>query len=232
MKLQSRLLYVFVIVMSSGFVTSCSKEKSVEIKNNSGGNGNPQTGTWQPMTKNSYWKYQTTGSTASENTMTSTGQKRTVSGIEYTVFNSVTTGLPAGEALFAIKDHNYYSHAQGVSPMGGSFDVSYLYLNDTASVGYTWNHVAGRGNGFTALTPGTIVEKGLSMTVEGKNYADVIHSRIDLQYDMLGAGIITFFTYDYYVAKNVGVIKIDATGDPILTNGFTSTTNLVDYSIK
>jgi hypothetical protein len=247
MKLSIRNLWLpLCIAALSGFIGSCSKEKSIDTTQNTGsntggngngngaGNGGGQNGTdtYQPMSKDSYWKYKTTGYYSLENTTTSTGTQKTIDGINYTIFNSVNTGQPAGQALFGIKDHNYYSYAEGVSPQGGSFNVSYLYLNDTASVGYSWQHVAGQGNGFAALTPGTIVEKGLSMTVSGKNYSDVIHSRIELQYAIPGIDTLSYFTYDYYVAKNVGVIKLIATGDPLLANGATTTTELTEYTIK
>lgn len=234
MKLHARLfLQLLCVVICSYMIAGCQKEGSDEtVTNRNNNNNNGGSGTYQPMTKNSFWKYKTTGFYTLANTTTCNGQKRTVNGIEYTVFTSVNTGQPAAEALFAIKDHNYYQSAQGVAPSGATFNLNYLYLNDTASVGYTWQHIAGQANGFTALTPGTIVEKGLSMTVEGKNYKDVIHTRIDLQYDMPGFGLLTFGTYDYYIAKNIGIIKGDVSMDPILAGGVTTTTNLVDYSIK
>jgi hypothetical protein len=211
------------------FFAACIKEKSLEPNYNSNNNGSTD-GTYQPMSANSYWKYRQSGTFTGESTLTATGKKKTVNGIDYYIFNG--SGVGGGEALFGIKDHNYYQLAQGVAPNGASFDINFLYLNDTASVGYTWQHQAGQGNGFTAHTPGTIVEKGITMTVEGKTYKDVIHTRMEIQYDMPVFGSITFATYDYYIAKNIGVIKADSEGDPILTNNAKTASNLFEYSIK
>lgn len=235
------ILCCFVI---ASLATGCGKEISVETNGSGTGNGNGSgTGgggttsgqdTYQPFTKNSYWKYKLTGSFPGETTITCTGQSRTVNGLPSIVFTSTSTITPGtAEGFFAIKDHNYYTIQKGVSPnTGASFDINFLYLNDTASVGYNWNYKAGQGNGFTAYLDGTIIEKGITMTVEGKTYTGVIHTEIELQYDIPMVGILTFATYDYYVAKNIGIIKLDAEGNPILSPGTSSEMNLIDYSIK
>lgn len=233
------LLYCLVI---TSFVTSCGKEISIETVGNGpgtgpgGGGGSPNTdqGTYQPFTENSFWKYRQTGAFASDVTITSTGQQRTVNNILCGVFNSTSTLTPGTtEVFFGIKDHDYYTVLETASPNTGAIiDISFLYLNDTAAVGYSWNHMAGTGNGFTAYTPGTVVEKGLTMTIEGKTYKDVVHTKIDLQYDLPVWGLLTFATYDYYMAKNIGIVKVISTGDPIWGGGIQSVMNLVDYSIK
>ncbi|WP_315816095.1 hypothetical protein [Paraflavitalea speifideaquila] len=70
------------------------------------------------------------------------------------------------------------------------------------------------------------------MTVEGKSYKDVTHTQIELQYDIPGLGVLTFATYDYYIAKNIGIIKIDTEGDLTWGGGIKTESNLIDYSIK
>jgi len=223
-------------------LAGCSKEASFETgtgsnNGNGGGGGNngggqSGSGTYQPTSANSYWHYKETGDITADYTITSTGQKTTINSIDYYTFNS--TGSAGNvQSYMGVKNHNYYVLDQGTSPnSGASFDLNFLYLNDTASVGYTWQNAAGQGNGFTAETPGSVVEKGISLTVQGKSYTDVIHTQEELQYDIPGLGLLTFATYDYYVAKGIGIIRVVAAGDPTLAGGFHSTTDLVDYSIK
>ena len=237
--MKKNLLYCFVI---ASLATGCSKEISVETNGNGPGTG-PGTGgggttpgqdTYMPVSKNSYWKYKLTGIFPGETTLTCTGTSRTVNGLSCIVFTSTSTSTPGtAEGFFAIKDHNYYTIQKGVSPnTGAAFDINFLYLNDTASVGYNWNYKAGQGNGYTAYLDGTIMEKGITMTVEGKTYKDVIHTEIELQYDIPMVGILTFATYDYYVAKNVGIIKLDSEGNPVLSPGTQSFMDLIEYSVK
>jgi hypothetical protein len=235
------LLYCLVI---ASLATSCSKEISVETNGNGPGGG-PGTGgggggsssgndTYQPVSKNSTWKYVLTGVFPGETTITSTGNTRVVNGLSCFVFTSTSTiANAAGEGLFAIKDHNYYTVQKGTSPnTGAAFDVNLLYLNDTASVGYKWSYEAGHGNGFTAIIDGAIITKGTTMTVEGKVYNDVIRTEMVLKYDIPMLGVLTFATYDYYVAKNIGIIKVDSKGDPVWGGGLLSEMNLVSHSIK
>lgn len=227
----------FVLVIAV-LATGCGKEISVETHGagpgNGPGGGTPTGDTYQPTSKNSFWKYKLTGAFPGETTLTSTGESRTVNNLPCIVFTSTSTiSSSNGEGFFSIKDHNYYTIQKGTSPnTGASFDVNFLYLNDTASEGYTWNYKAGQGNGFTAYIAGEIEEKGITMAVEGKTYKDVIHTKVELQYEIPLMGTLTLATYDYYVAKNIGIIKLDTEGNPILSPGAHSEMNLIDYSIK
>jgi hypothetical protein len=227
--------FVLFFLGVSFLVSSCQKEINFDTPPGSGpgpGTGGNTNFGYQPVGKNSYWKYRQTGSFSGDITITSTGQKKTVNGIEYTMFSTIPVS-PGAEQMLGTKDHNLYTLAQGNSPnTGAPFDLNMLYTNDTAPVGYTWEHTAGHGNGFTALTPGSILEKGISLTVAGKNFQNVIHSQISLQYELPLFGIVSFATYDYYVAKDVGIIRIETTGDPVMAPGVHSISDLIEYSIK
>ena len=215
-------------------LVSCQKEVNFDTPQGGGTGGGPSggSGTYQPISKDSYWKYRQTGTFGGDYTITSTGQKRTQNGIEYTVFTSMPASSTSDQ-LFGSKDHNLYASFTGTSPnTGAPFSINMLYLNDTASVGYAWQHTAGQGNGFTAFTPGIIVEKGISLTVAGKTFNNVIHSQIELQYELSIFGTVTFATYDYFVAKDVGIIRIETNGDPILAPGVNAISDLIEYSIK
>lgn len=220
------------LVVLTALATSCKKEKSTEP--NLPGSGADGGGNYQPKSKNSYWKYKTTGSLNYEATNTSTGQARTVNGITGIVYTSTSTAQAGTtEGVFGIKDHNYYMIQKGDLPnSGATFDLSFRYLNDTASIGYAWRHDAGQANGIQAIFEGRIVEKGITVTVEGKTFKDVIHSEVELLYNMPGMGEVSFTIYDFYVAKNVGIVQIITTGDPLLMQGLKTSTNLIDYHIK
>jgi hypothetical protein len=226
-------------------LAGCGKEASFEANQggNTGGNGGGNNGgsqgnsdSYQPTSANSYWHYKETGDFISESTITSTGQHSTISGIDFVLFNSTSPQSTGNvQSYMGTKDHNFYFLDQGNSPnSGASFDLNFLYLNDTASVGYTWDNNAGQGNGFTAHTPGKIMERGITLTVAGKSYNNVIHTQENLTYDIPGFGTLNSATYDYYVAKGVGIIRVlAAVGDASVTGTVVhTTTDLVDYSIK
>jgi hypothetical protein len=60
----------------------------------------------------------------------------------------------------------------------------------------------------------------------------VIHSQIELQYDFPIVGIVNAATYDYYIAKGIGMIRIVTVGDPNFLPGVSTNADLVEYSIK
>lgn len=224
-----RILYTLLVL--SVATTSCQKDISSEIEDGTGTQAGKDS--YQPVNKGSYWKYKQTGIFAGEYEMVSTGQTQTIDGILYTSFTDGSGGT-AGQMMLGKKGSNYYLRAAGNSPnTGAPYDLTQLYLNETEAVGFTWDFLGGHGNGFTARTPGKILEKGISLTVQGKTYTDVIHTQIKLQYVMPAPiGQIEAITYEYYVAKGVGMIRIESAGDPVWTGGITSVSELVEYSIK
>jgi hypothetical protein len=232
-----RKLYpVLICICSSIFFLSCQKEVDFTDPsqgNNGGSGGNGGSGStadsYYPLTKDSWWKYKDSLS----GTVTdgkAINRTKTINGIVYTAIVPVTA--PATDtSWFAAPRPNYYISQKGVSPSGNAFDITFHYLNDTASVGYNWQYNAGQGNGFIAYIKTTIMEKNISITVAGKNYTNVIHTRLDLSYDVLGT-LMDFGSYDYYIAKGIGIVKIRTEltmfGMPLLQ----TSADLLDYQIK
>lgn len=222
---------LFGLLAAASLMTSCKKESSFEVNS---GNGPGAGGDYQPNAKGSYWKYKEDGAFSGETTLTSTGQTKTINGIPVVLFTGTSTSMPgSSDGYYGKKDHNYYTIVSGSSPnTGAAFDMSFLYLNDTASVGYTWTHNAGQGNGFSAIIDGAIVERDIIIQVAGKTYKDVIHTSFDLSYDIPVIGKLPFATYDYYVAKNIGIVQIETKTNPLVGASVQTLSNLVQYSIK
>jgi len=229
---------LLLCVCSTLFLLSCQKEVDFTDPSqgggsssggNSGGSGTGTSNSYYPLTKDSWWKYKDslTGTVSDGKVVDRT---KTMNGIVYTAI--VPISVPATDtAWFAAPRPNYYLKQKGVSPSGGSYDVLFHYLNDTASIGYNWRYMAGQGNGFIAYIKTTIVEKGISMTVAGKNYTNVIHTRLDLSYDILGS-IEDFGSYDYFIAKGIGIIKIRTELSMLGIVMVQTSADLLDYSIK
>lgn len=83
--------------------------------------------------------------------------------------------------------------------------------NDTKAAGYSWTTTPtadGLVNGFPARMINTIKEKGISKVINGKTFNNVMHTQVDLQYDV-GTGFESYSIYDLYLAKGIGMIESD-----------------------
>lgn len=223
------LVSISLFFFASMFLISCQKELSSELGPQTGGTntGTSDKTSYYPTTTGSWWKYKDTAS-GSASTSTIINRTKLVNSITY---KAMTSDVSTDTGWIASPQPNYYLYVKGVSPnTGASYDMLFHYLNDTASTGSTWQYTAGQGNGFTADIQTTIVERNIAMTVAGKSYNNVIHTRLVLTYDVFGTSLDAMM-YDYFTAKGVGVIKVRSEGLSLLS-GFKACSDLVDYSIK
>ena len=228
-----KLIPLLVCLSFSVVFSSCQKEPA-SLQGDSGGSGSGNTGgsngaSYYPLSKDTWWKYKDslTGTVSDGKVLNRT---KTIKGIVYTAILPTATAAQ-DTSWFAAPRPNYYITQKGVSPQGAVYDMLFHYLNDTASVGYSWRYNAGSGNGFTAYIKTTILQKGISMTVAGKNYTNVILTRLELSYDVMGS-LVDFGHYDYFTARGIGIIKVRSDlsmfGMPLVQTA----ADLIDYSIK
>lgn len=217
---------VFAIVFAALFIImtgSCSKEYSVEKIQDSSATRVVDT-TYQPLESGSYWVYQDSA-TGVYDTLRATDSTLSINSKIYTVFQSTTQGGTTDE-YFTINAHNYYCYDSFPSGLG---TVELLYLNDTASPGYTWQVSAGTINGYPAQVQGQIIDTGLMMTVGANTFTQVIHSEISIAYNV-GSGFQTpYAIFNYYIAKGVGIIKLEEDYPTLST---TQVSNLVSYVVQ
>jgi len=217
---------VLIVFLFSLMLLSCQKEISLDNTPGGGGGSGSGSGTvnsYQPLTTGTWWKYKDSAS-GTISTSSVINASRTINSV---VYKGVSDAAATDTGWMASPQPNYYIAAEGQSPNSGApYDIVFHYLNDTASVGYNWVYNAGQGNGFTAIMKTTIVQKNLTMIVQGKTYSNVIHSNMLLSYNIFGS-IIEFGTYDYFTAKGVGIIKIRSD-----FGVFQSCSDLVDHLIK
>ncbi len=204
------------------FITGCQKT----IEPYTGGGATDSS--YFPLSANSYWKYHDSEYISQVTTETSLGVQIDYNGKKYNKF-LLAQSSSADTAYFTRQGAEYYNY-QYETVSGAVIQLETLFLNDTASVGYTWQQDAGTVNGFAARNNGIIMEKNITVDVEGKTYNQVIHTQLELQYN-LGGVYQTYATYDYFIAKGVGIIKISSnlefSGSSIKT-----ASNLFDYSIR
>ena len=184
---------------------------------------------YQPVTKGSYWTYQENASgDLDTSTTTITGFSTAINGrAYYQVSTSYRSQVfPTDSGYFSNSGHIYTTLGKSESDT-----LETYYLNDTTAVNGSWiAKVNGSGtlSGYPARFAGQIVEKNISRTVNGKSFVNVIHTKGYLQYDYgTGSGYTTVISFDYFVAKGIGIIEEDASG-----SGFTTVRTILDYSIK
>lgn len=187
------------------------------------------TASYQPLTAHSYWKYKDS-LTGMVTQSTMLNKTKLINSRTYNASLS-NMGQQIDTSWVAVDGPNYYAYADAAGmSTGAPVKLLFHYLNDTASVGYNWQYDAGHVNGFPASIKTTIMERGITHTVEGKTYKDVIRTRLELYYDIMGT-VMKVATYDYYVAKGVGIVRIRTFIDGAGMN-FTSSGNLLEYQVK
>lgn len=184
---------------------------------------------YQPLTANSYWKYKDS-LTGMVSQATMLNQTKLINSRTYNASLS-SMGQRIDTSWVAVDGPNYYAYADAAGmSTGAPVKLLFHYLNDTASVGYNWHYDAGHVNGFPASVTTTIMERGINHTVEGKTYKDVIRTRLELHYDITGI-MMKVATYDYYVARGVGIVRVRTFIDGAGMN-FTSSSDLLEYQVK
>lgn len=199
-------------------ILGCKKDKNIA----------PASIGYLPLTDGSVWKYNyvSDGGTTDTLTIMMTGGTTQINGKTY--YNATSTYKQgASMGYFYAGNHLYATRTVAA---GSNVAMEFQLLNDTASVGYKWLTSPtddGEVSGTPAQTINTIMEKGISRMVNGHEYPGVIHTQVQLQYNT-GSGFQTYITYDFYLAKGVGLIESDAN----TLDEFYETETLFDYTIK
>lgn len=159
-----------------------------------------------PLTTGSEWTY---GGTISSYYKV-TGSTATKFGRTYKEFYSTN-------ASSSTPYSSYYAHENGIYyyVFKGSLtqESEYIILKDNVNIGDSWDNNVAAGSGINKYQV-KVVEKGISLTVNGIQFNNVIHTETTL------SGTVT----NNYYAPGVGQIKI--------TQGSTTVKELLSYTIK
>jgi hypothetical protein len=220
--------FCFLFLVALNFFVSCQKEVAdPDMQPPTSGTGGQQVDTYMPLTKNTYWRYKDS-ITGTVTVMTVLDKKKAISGRTYTAVLGSNTAQT--DTFYMTQQNRDYYNYVWVNNGGHSAVLVMHYLNDTASVGTTWEYLAGQGNGFAAYFKTTIVERDLTHTVLNRTYNDVIHTRMEMSYDIMGQRISAGI-YEYYVAKNIGIVQVKNRLS-MLGVELTTSSDLMEYQIK
>jgi hypothetical protein len=208
-----------LVIGGALLAAGCSKSKN---------NPSPSSDSYLPVTSGSTWIYNDViGGANSPLTITMTGAKAVFNGKTYYAATSSSSARGTSTGYFYADNHAYSFRATSAAV---SVTVELQMGNDAQNVGYTWTTSPsdnGLIDGVPAQTVNTIKEKNITKVVNGKTFSNVIHTQIDLQYD-LGGGFESLAIYDIYLAKGIGMIENDTSisGSPYEVETIT------DYNVK
>lgn len=185
------------IVLAAGI--SCKKSSSAT----------PDAPKYMDFTAGTTWKYQTTNNLTAAvtiNISTSTNRDTTINSKTYHVFTN-SNGTP--NEYYNITGNDYYTF-RSLGAALGNLTIESIYLKDNAAAGVSWSQLVNvplTGVGTVPVTlTNTITEKGISRTVNGIAYTDVIHVTSTLAVTGLPAGSVTTDIQTYYARKS-GLIE-------------------------
>ena len=203
-------------------VTACQKEISFETpgaNNASGGSNGGSTGggsstadckacVYMPVCNGSYYTYfDTLYTSASLVTDTFRFVKDTT--IDSKTFTAIYSPLTGSVSYYNCTDGATRLVAYNVGTAGGSTvkaaDITFLKAN--LSVGATWQDKLTNPIGQEVTYKSKIIEKGITRTLNGQTFTDVIHTTQETGVEVTGFGFTAVTTSDYYFAKGVGLIE-------------------------
>jgi len=195
MKIKPLLFPAFML-----FALSCKKTEHTNT---------PQQDKYLTTSTGSTWNYHVTDSSGttplnSDYMITSTAKDSLINGRSYHVFNNSN----GGNQYFNITGNDYYQFDSLPAGLGAA-TFERLYLKDNAAVGVSWTQsltVTMSGIPVPVTLTYNIVEKGISRTVNGTSYSDVIHVSTSISSSLIPSASLTTSINSYY-AKKYGMIE-------------------------
>ncbi len=161
------------------------------------------------MRYGSVWNYEVLNNTPPPSTslysLNSTSRDSTINAKSYHVFVNTPSG---GSEYYFVTGTDYYTYQSLPAALGGT-KVENLYLKAGATVNSSWSqtyNISYNSLPLAVTALNKIEEKGISRTVNGKTYNNVIHVSTTLSVaGVPPASLVT--DIHYYYAPNYGLIE-------------------------
>ena len=211
------------LILSIG-ILSCGKSDS-------SGGGGTTTDSYMSLTAGQTRTYEVYDSSNGVNSystynLTSTSRDSAIGSRSYHVFTNSGSG---GSEYYNVSGNDYYTFQQLPSALGGT-SVDQLYLKTGAAVGQTWTGTINITSpiAVTLSVLYKVKETGLTKTVNGISYSNVIHveSVISAPFPFttaLTSDIQTYYAPKYGLILNSSLININYLG---ITNNVNTDTKL------
>lgn len=229
----SVIINICLISILAFFSTSCEKELTGSLPPEQGKTV-LGTGDYQPMNEGSMWVYSYVTDNGKNDLFTIKATKDTLSfdTLTYKVFTNYTSSAGLTNTYYTVNNHNYLLRQNTVPGAPSSFPMNFLYLNDTYYDNDSWQIEAGKDQNYTARVNGIIIDRDMTMNINNLEFPHVIHSQLQVYYNVTGVdGSLPMCTYDYYIALNVGIVKVECKPSSY-SGGIGYTQAIVSYTIK
>jgi hypothetical protein len=200
MKIKILLFPAFMLVFSA-----CKKSEDTNTP------PPQQDTTYLTTSAGSTWNYHETDASGTtpideDYTLTSTSRDTSINGKSYHIFSS----SDGNTLYFNITGHDYYQFDSLPAALGPQV-FERLYLKDNVAVATTWTQnidvtLPGAPFPVPIIITYNILEKGISRTVNGINYTDVIHVATSIHSSLIPSASLTSDINSYY-AKKYGLIE-------------------------
>jgi len=186
----------------------------------------------------STWTYHETSNydqviNESDYTVTATNKDTTINNKKYHIYNYSY----GGSQYLGINGADYYEYDSLPGGLGQIFER--LYLKDNAAKGATWSQeLSVTIPNFPVPVPlkvtNTLMDKGISHTVNNQTYTDVIYVSTKLSSSLVPeqnfqSDIRSYFTKNYGLIENVSNVSVDFMG---VSRNVAVTTRLLSASLK
>jgi hypothetical protein len=166
-------------------------------------------GTYFNKNANSTWDYRNTDNSSgtpvvTTYTLTSTDRDSSINGKSYHVYSNSN----GPNSYLNATGNDYYQYSSMFTSISPDM-IELLYLKDNLSAGQIWLQnisVTISGFPFPLILTNTVMEKGISRTVNGTTYSNVIRVKTDLGSSVLPPGTFTSDINSYY-APGYGLIE-------------------------
>lgn len=182
--------------------SSCKKDNAPK--------DNPSNENYVNTNAGSTWTYRQTdmadNNSTSDYTITSTANDTTIDSRKYHVY----TYSYGGSKYLGIEGHDYYQYDS--IPITGGVNIQRLYLKDNAAKDDTWKQDFNlqiqelQGATIQLTVQNKVVEKGITKTVNGKDYSNVYHVSTSLSSSAIPSTALAS-TIDSYYAPGYGLIE-------------------------
>ncbi len=197
MKLKSIALFSLLVI-----IVSCKKNDSTTNP--------PKNDTYLTTSSGSSWNYHSIDNSGavppSDYTLTATANDTSIGGRTYHIFiNSA-----GGNQYMTTTSHDYYQFDSLPAGVGNAV-IDRLYLKDNLAVGGTWSqsvnvNIPGSFIPIPFTVSNSIAESGISKTVNGTVYTDVIHVTSQISSSFIPSASLTS-SIDTWYAKKYGMIE-------------------------
>lgn len=191
--------------------------------------------TYMSMTAGNTWTYETRDNTTAittTNTSTSTSRDSSIIGKNYHIF---TNSNGAANDYYNLTGSDYYTY-RSISAALSTPPIEVIYLKDAAA-NTSWSQtvnvpVTGLPTPVPVVFTNNITAKGLSRTINGKPYTDVIQVTTTVAVTGLPAGSVTTDIQSYYAPKYGLIDNKNKISLPALTINIDQNTILKSSNIQ